>query len=145
MVAGATMEHPHFLLMSATLGATEFFEREMTRADGATFFRARDANSRPFLESMLRAGNQHAAEWCLAFDNLLTVLATAGARPEHLVRVRIYVRSADDYAAKAGEIGKAWRARFGRWFPAMTLVEIARLYDPGALIEVEAEAVIPDA
>ena len=96
-------------------------------------------------DGKLRHAGDLVAQAALAFDNLLTVLTTAGARPEHLVRVRIYVRSADDYAAKAGEIGKAWRARFGRWFPAMTLVEIARLYDPGALIEVEAEAVIPDA
>ncbi len=85
------------------------------------------------------------AQAALAFDNVLTVLAAAGARPEHMVRVRIYVRSADDYAARAGDIGKAWRASFGRWFPAMTLVEVARLYDQGALIEVEAEAVIPEA
>jgi enamine deaminase RidA (YjgF/YER057c/UK114 family) len=85
------------------------------------------------------------AQAALAFDNVLTVLAAAGARPEHMVRVRLYVRSADDYAARAGDIGKAGRVSFGRWFPAMTLVEVARLYDQGALIEVEAEAVIPDA
>lgn len=78
-----------------------------------------------------------------AFENVLQVLAAAGAKPEHLVRVRIYVRSADAYATEAKAIGAAWRARFGRWFPAMTLVEVARLYDPVALVEVEAEAVVP--
>jgi enamine deaminase RidA (YjgF/YER057c/UK114 family) len=84
-----------------------------------------------------------AAQAGQAFENVLTVLAAAGARPEHLVRVRLYVRSADAYAAQAKAIGAAWRARFGRWFPAMTLVEVARLYDPAALIEVEADAVVP--
>jgi enamine deaminase RidA (YjgF/YER057c/UK114 family) len=78
-----------------------------------------------------------------AFENVLAVLTAAGARPEHLVRVRLYVMSADAYAAAAKAIGSAWRARFGRWFPAMTLVQVARLYDPAALVEVEAEAVVP--
>jgi enamine deaminase RidA (YjgF/YER057c/UK114 family) len=78
-----------------------------------------------------------------AFENVVTVLAAAGAQPRHLVRVRIYVLSADAYAASAPAIGAAWRARFGKWFPAMTLVQVARLYDPLALVEVEAEAVVP--
>ena len=96
-------------------------------------------------DGKLRHAGDLVAQAGQAFDNVLTVLAAAGARPEHMVRIRIYVRSADDYATRAGDIGKAWRARFGRWFPAMTRVEVARLYDREALIEVEAEAVIPDA
>ena len=80
-----------------------------------------------------------------AFANVRRVLDEAGAKPEHMVRARIYVCSADDYAAGARAIGSAWRDTFGRWFPAMTLVQVARLYDPEALIEVETEAVIPDA
>jgi enamine deaminase RidA (YjgF/YER057c/UK114 family) len=78
-----------------------------------------------------------------AFDNVVTVLAAAGARPEHVVRVRLYVLSAADYATNAKALGEAWRARFGRWYPAMTLVQVARLYDPAALIEVEADAELP--
>lgn len=83
------------------------------------------------------------AQAALAFENVRTVLAQAGGQPEHVVRVVIYVVSADDYAQRARDIGKAWRASFGRWFPAMTLVQVARLYDPGALIEVQADAVLP--
>ena len=83
------------------------------------------------------------AQAALAFENVKTVLAAAGARPEHLVRVRIYVVSAQAYATYAHEIGKAWRAAFGRWYPAMTLVEVPRLYDPEALIEVEGDAELP--
>lgn len=94
-------------------------------------------------DGKLRHPGDLTAQAALAFQNVLTVLATAGARAEHLVRVRIYVVSADDYAARAKDIGRAWRASFGRWFPAMTLVQVARLYDAGALIEVEADAVIP--
>ena len=77
-------------------------------------------------------------------EALAETLEEAGGRPEHLVRMRIYVMSADDYAANAREIGMLYRQQFGKWFPAMTLVQVARLFDAGALIEVEAEAVIPD-
>jgi enamine deaminase RidA (YjgF/YER057c/UK114 family) len=79
-----------------------------------------------------------------AFDGVAAVLAAGGARPEHLVRMRIFVLSADDYRARAKEIGAHYRRCFGRWFPAMSVVQVSRLYDPAALIEVEAEAVVPD-
>lgn len=80
-----------------------------------------------------------------ALSALGRVLAAAGARPEHLVRVRLYVTDAAAYATHARAIGRLWRAHLGRWFPALSLVEVAGLYDAGALIEIEADAVIPDA
>ena len=79
----------------------------------------------------------------VAFGNVATVLRAAGGATEHLVRMRVYVVDADAYRSNAKEIGRRWRAHFGTWFPAMTLVQVARLYDPGALIEVEADAVVP--
>jgi enamine deaminase RidA (YjgF/YER057c/UK114 family) len=79
----------------------------------------------------------------VAFRNVATVLRAAGGATEHLVRMRIYVLDADRYAAEAKDIGRRWRTHFGTWFPAMTLVQVARLYDPAALIEVEADAVVP--
>jgi len=80
----------------------------------------------------------------LAFANLATVLGHAGGRPEHLVRMRFFVVDIPAYQAASKEIGAAYRKHFGRWFPAMTLVQVVRLYDDGALLEIEAEAVIPD-
>ena len=84
------------------------------------------------------------AQCGVCFGHLLTVLREAGGRPEHIVRMRMFVLDAEDYAANARSIGKSYRERFGKWFPAMTLVQVARLYDPHALIEIEADAVIPD-
>lgn len=80
----------------------------------------------------------------LAFSNLATVLRHAGGQPEHLVRMRLYVVDIPAYRAASRAIGLAYRKHFGRWFPAMTMVGVTRLYDDGALLEVEAEAVIPD-
>jgi enamine deaminase RidA (YjgF/YER057c/UK114 family) len=85
------------------------------------------------------------AQAARAFANLASILQAAGAEPTHVVRMRIYVTDVDLYRAHLKAIGAAYRAHFGRWFPAMTLVGVARLFDPGALIEVEAEAVVPDA
>ncbi len=79
-----------------------------------------------------------------AFSNLATVLAAGQARPDHLVRMRIFVVDLPAYTAQSKAIGAIYREFFGRWFPAMTLVQISRLYDEGALIEVEGEAVVPD-
>ena len=78
-----------------------------------------------------------------AFDNVRRVLEAAGAAPRHLVRLRLYVLDAVAYADKARELGAAYREAFGRWFPAMALVQVVRLYDAEALIEVEADAVVP--
>ncbi len=80
----------------------------------------------------------------VAFRNLVTVLRAAGGEPHHIVRMRIYVADVEGYRAKTKEIGRRYRDHFGRWFPAMTLVQVSRLFDAGALIEVEADAVVPE-
>ena len=79
----------------------------------------------------------------LALANLLVVLAEAGGKPEHVVSMRIYALSAEAWRANARAIGVVWRARMGRWFPAMALVEVRRLFEPEALVEIEAVAVVP--
>ena len=96
------------------------------------------------IEGVIQHEDDLVAQAAMAFRGLATVLAAADARPEHLVRLRIFVISVDDYHAHARKIGTAYREAFGRWFPAMTLVQVVRLYDENALIEVEGEAVVPD-
>lgn len=85
-----------------------------------------------------------AAQTAQALQNVAAVLAEAGARPEHVVRLTWYVTDKTDYEAATRSIGHAYRATFGGHFPAMTLVEVAALLEPGALVEIEATAVIPD-
>jgi enamine deaminase RidA (YjgF/YER057c/UK114 family) len=78
-----------------------------------------------------------------AFAHIVTVLEAVGGKPEHIVRMRIYVTHVDAYKSLGKDIGRAYKAHFGRWFPAMTLLGVTRLYDEGALIEIETDAVIP--
>jgi enamine deaminase RidA (YjgF/YER057c/UK114 family) len=80
-----------------------------------------------------------------ALENVKAVLAAAGAAPEHLVRVTIYVTDAREYLAARREVGAAWRRVLGKVYPAMTLVQVAALLEEGAKVEVEATAVVPAA
>lgn len=76
--------------------------------------------------------------------NIVAVLAEAGARPEHLVRLTWYVTDKRDYLAALPELGRAYRAVIGRHYPAMALVQVAALVEDRAKVEIEATAVIPE-
>lgn len=79
-----------------------------------------------------------------ALQNVVGILAAAGGRPEHVVRLTWYVTSRAEYLAAAEPLGEAYRAVMGRHFPAMTAVEVTALMEAGAVVEIEATAVIPD-
>jgi enamine deaminase RidA (YjgF/YER057c/UK114 family) len=78
-----------------------------------------------------------------ALQNIVEVLAEAGARPEHLVRLTWYVTDKRDYLAALKEIGRAYRQSIGRHYPAMALVQVVALVEDRAKVEIEATAVIP--
>ncbi|HEX8192302.1 MAG TPA: RidA family protein [Allosphingosinicella sp.] len=76
--------------------------------------------------------------------NTLAILAEAGAGPEHVVRMTWYVTDRDEYVASLKEIGAAWRAHMGRNYPTMAVATVAALVEPGAKIEIETTAVVPE-
>jgi len=78
-----------------------------------------------------------------ALRNIVRVLAEAGARPEHIVRMTWYVVDKRDYVARNADLGKVYREILGRHYPAMTLVQVAALLEDRAKVEIEATAVIP--
>ena len=78
-----------------------------------------------------------------ALRNIVRVLAEAGARPEHIVRLTWYVVDKRDYMARNADLGKVYREILGKHFPAMTLVQVATLLEDRAKVEIEATAVIP--
>jgi enamine deaminase RidA (YjgF/YER057c/UK114 family) len=77
------------------------------------------------------------------FANILAVLAEAGARSEHLVRLTWYVRDLDEYRASLRDLGRAYRETIGSHYPAMAVVEVGDLVEPAARLEIEATAVVP--
>ena len=88
------------------------------------------------------ASDGFAAQVRQALANVVAVLACAGAKPEHLVRVTWYVTNRDEYNAALAEVGTAWRELIGRNFPAMSVVVVAGLLEPRAKVEIEATAVV---
>ena len=79
-----------------------------------------------------------------ALSNIVAILAEAGARPEHIVRMTWYVVDKDEYNGCLRDLGQKYREIIGRHFPAMTAVQVAGLVEEGARVEIEATAVVPD-
>ena len=78
-----------------------------------------------------------------ALANVVTVLSAAGGKPEHIVRLVIYVTDKIEYRERTREVGERYRKHLGKHFPAMVLVQVAGLLDDAAKVEIEAMAVLP--
>ena len=78
-----------------------------------------------------------------ALDNVLTVVQAAGGGPRDIISMTVFVVDRSRYQGHLAELGQAWRARLGRHYPAMTLVEVRALAQDGALLEIAALAVLP--
>ena len=77
-------------------------------------------------------------------QNIVAVLAEAGAGPEHVARLTWYVTEIDEYRRSITALGPAYREVMGRNFPAMAVVGVAALVEPQALVEIEATAILPE-
>lgn len=82
-----------------------------------------------------------AAQFGRAIDNVSIALHAAGSTPADTVKLTYYVTDVNAYKANLKAIGSAYRKVFGRHFPATTLVEVSSLFDPDALVEIEAVAI----
>ncbi|MCU6498856.1 RidA family protein [Rugamonas sp. A1-17] len=80
-----------------------------------------------------------------ALQNVVEVLAEAGARPEHIVRMTWYVVDKKEYVGAYKEVGAAYREIIGLHFPAMTAVQVTALVEDRARVEIEVTAVVADA
>ena len=79
-----------------------------------------------------------------ALINVVAVLHEASAGPEHMVRMTWYIVDRDEYAARLKELGAVYREVVGRNFPTMSCVEVSRLMEARAKVEIEVTAVVPD-
>jgi enamine deaminase RidA (YjgF/YER057c/UK114 family) len=89
------------------------------------------------------ASRQLAGQVKQALENIVAVLAEAGGKPEHIVRLTWYVTSRDEYHTEIREIGAAYRAVMGKHFPVMSVVQVVALMEAEAKVEIEATAVLP--
>ena len=84
-----------------------------------------------------------AAQAAQALRNVVDVLACAGAKPEHLVRLTWYVTDKAEYLASLKDLGRAYQEIIGRHYPAMALLQVTALVEDRAKVEIEATAVLP--
>lgn len=77
-----------------------------------------------------------------ALANVLTVVSAGGGKPDQIARLVVYVTDKNEYRQRRREIGECYRARMGKHYPAMVLVEIAGLLDDKAKVEIEGIAVL---
>jgi enamine deaminase RidA (YjgF/YER057c/UK114 family) len=87
-------------------------------------------------------GDQFADQFDQALANVVSIVQAAGGKPESIGKLTIFVTSVDEYIAAREEIGRRYRARMGHHFPAMTLVEVRRLVEPRAKVEIEGLACV---
>lgn len=93
-------------------------------------------------------GDQHmvsggfAPQFRQALHNVVAIVRAAGGAATDIGRLTIYVTSKAEYEDDLGAVGKAYRDVMGRHYPAMALLEVADLLEPGALVEIEATAVL---
>lgn len=85
-----------------------------------------------------------AGQFAQTLRNIVAILECDGASPKNIARLTCYVTSIDEYLESAKEIGAAWREIMGRHYPAMALVEVVRLVEREAKVEIEATAVVPE-
>jgi enamine deaminase RidA (YjgF/YER057c/UK114 family) len=86
-----------------------------------------------------------ATQFLQSLDNVIAVVRAAGGGTEQIVKLLTFVTDLEAYRAATKTIGEGWRERMGRHFPAMSLVKVAGLLEPGALVEIEGVAMLPDA
>jgi len=79
-----------------------------------------------------------------ALTNIRAILAEANATPADLVRLTWYVVDIEAYLSSPKELGRIYRTCLGDHFPAMAVIEVTRLVEKRALLEIEATAVLND-
>jgi enamine deaminase RidA (YjgF/YER057c/UK114 family) len=79
-----------------------------------------------------------------ALANIVTLVAEAGGRAEHVTRLTWFILDKKEYLSRQRELGEVYRSVMGKHFPAMTLVQVGALVEDAAKLEIEATAVVPN-
>jgi enamine deaminase RidA (YjgF/YER057c/UK114 family) len=87
-------------------------------------------------------GEDFLSQFRQALDNVATVVRSAGGTPEDIARLTIYVVDKEEYLSGIREVGTIYRDIMGKHFPAMALVEVKDLLEPGARVEIEGTGVL---
>ena len=129
---------PHEIRNPEGLPRPSGFSHAVIAQAGRTVYLAGQTAQRP---DGTVAGGTMAEQFDLAARNVVLALEAAGAHPQDLVSMQIFVKQIDEYLRASKEVGEAYRRHFGRHYPAMALLEVRRLFDPAAKVELMCIAV----
>jgi len=135
------MSSPHDIRNPDTLAPAIGYSHIVIPAKGRTVYfggmAPQDIEGKP-------TGGSFVEQFDVALGNLAHALEAAGARPEHLVSMQIYVKDRQAYRDSLEEIGQSWKKHLGKNYPCNALFEVTGFYDEEAMLEIMAIAVIPD-
>ena len=124
----------------ADLGAPQGFSHGILAPPGAALLFV--AGQVGFDHNNELVSDRFVAQFGQALRNVVAVVAAAGGQASQIARLTIYVTDKSEYLEDLSAVGGTYRAVMGRHFPAMALVEVSGLVEPGAKVEVEATAAI---
>jgi enamine deaminase RidA (YjgF/YER057c/UK114 family) len=133
---------PHQLVNPPDLAPPVGFSHAVVAAPGRVVHLGGQAGIRP--DGTVDPASTLAEQFDLALANMVTTLRAAGALPEHLVTLSVFSTDAARYRSDLGELGKIYRRRLGRHYPAMAFFEVKGLFDPAAVVELTGVAVVPE-
>lgn len=133
------LETPHQIVNPESLPAPSGFSHAVVAQVGRTVYLAGQVAQGA--DGRIR-GETIVEQFDLAAANVVKALEAAGADPRDVVSMQIFVTSIDEYRRAHREIGEAYRRHFDRHYPAMALLEVRRLFDPAAKVELMCIAVM---
>lgn len=132
---------PHEILNPEALAPPQGFSHAVIAAPGRTIYlggaTAHDASGEVVGDNIIEQFDKAAA-------NVVEALKAAGAGPEHLVSMQIYVTDVADYRKNLKELATVYQRHFGAHYPAIALFEVKGLFDPKAVVELVCTAVVPE-
>jgi len=113
------------------------------RARGYSYGAVSSGSRVVHIAGQIGAPGNFGEQWERALGKVVEVMATAGGTAENITMMRIYVTDMAAYQSAGAALGEAWKKHMGRHFPAMTLVAVTALVSDQALVEIEAEGLLP--
>ena len=134
------MTTPHEILNPETLPKPIGFSHAVVAAEGRTVYvggqAGLDGDGKLVSDDLVEQFDQAAA-------NVVAALAAAGAAPDQLVSMQIFVTDVGEYKARLTDLARAYQSHFGKHYPAIALLGVKELFEPAAQVELVCTAVVP--
>ena len=134
------MTTPHEILNPDTLARPQGFAHAVVAASGRTVYLGGQAG---LDRDGKLVSDDLVAQFSQASANVVAALAAAGAAPDQLVAMQIYVTDVGEYKARLSELATAYQEHFGKHYPAIALLGVSELFEPAAKVELVCTAVVP--